>query len=497
MPFTQISNLDIVQIKQDIAELFSQVTIKDKIPNRKKRTKNPKQPELLATMKCKNQCCPVRYKVLRIGNNFGYYSNHDVHKHVENPKLLPEGVQLLIEKNYLLPRAPTMIMSMLQNIEDIPTLIATLGEERKDALLSVSSSEKLRNQIESSVRYKRKIYMKEKVNRNVSNKGSRTIADAQNDIKKNMIDLKAMFGTHGSNLSIEQIMELLPGDRRKETGSFYTHSDLGQNDSLQYSSVQWISKQAFATARAAIDMCENSGIPILLCLDYTHSKMKKSKSVLGMIGIPDLWKQFHSMGFDYNRTKNFDGAELLVESTVFVLKLAGYKLEKHGPLHAIMDGSISLKNACEKYAIITKRCFVHLIRAPDKSIGGKKGFSGTAGSLYVYLNGKGLDDKTIFIIRLVYYSIAMIPSTRRSAYDIVRAIFLHDFDHGYFYGVSITARNSMRRHFFSFYLPEDPAFGFIGSVPGHPKDTNWYVSFHFYPILLLCIVIDSATHIHF
>ena len=66
VPFTQIPNLDIVQIKQDIAELFSQVTIKDKIPNRKKRTKNPKQPELLATMKCKNQCCPVRYKVLRI-----------------------------------------------------------------------------------------------------------------------------------------------------------------------------------------------------------------------------------------------------------------------------------------------------------------------------------------------------------------------------------------------------------------------------------------------
>lgn len=81
---------------------------------------------------------------------------------------------------------------------------------------------------------------------------------------------------------------------------------------------------------------------------------------------------------------------LLLQNFTFLM---GYKEEVHDKIHIIMDGSSALQSACEQLGCVAKRCMVHIFRMPDKKLG-KKGYSGTAGSLYVFLKliGKGKGD---------------------------------------------------------------------------------------------------------
>ena len=53
-----------------------------------------------------------------------------------------------------------------------------------------------------------------------------------------------------------------------------------------------------------------------------------------------------------------------------------------------------------------------------------------------------------------------------------RKIFVYDFNYGSFYGLDSSKRANIRKHFFKFYLPEKPEWGYAGTEPGHVKSTN-------------------------
>ena len=83
-----------------------------------------------------------------------------------------------------------------------------------------------------------------------------------------------------------------------------------------------------------------------------------------------------------------------------------------------------------------------------------------------------VDEKTIYIIRSVYFALSLIPRSRRIIYDMARSMLIHDFEKGNFYNVSTEIRAEIKKHLFSFYIPLIPTFGNCGIDPGLPRDTN-------------------------
>jgi hypothetical protein len=257
---------------------------------------------------------------------------------------------------------------------------------------------------------------------------------------------------------------------RNDFKTFYTSSDYGNNIDGTYSHIQWIKGyKAIETVLDAIELCEETGNPLLFQIDYTHSKLG-DQAQLGIIAIADLRMQCHPVIYDYNKTENKTGASGMIQTLLYLLQLCGYDESRHGKVYIIMDGSPSLRSACIEKGCIPVRCDVHAFRMPDFNKG-KKGHSGTAGSFMKFLQKHNLESQQAYILRMVVYTFKFLPD--KKTYIVGRRLFLHQFEHEDLFGISLQHRNALKEHLFSYYIPETPEIGYAATLPGQVKNTNW------------------------
>ena len=421
-------------------------------------------PKALVYFYCRFQqhSCKMRYLVMRFKSYFAFYTSQGSHTHQVQKIQLPTKIRQMIYDLYTQANVVRTIMIALDKKNDAG-LKDIFGAENMDVLKKVEKRNKLEKMIKSRVDYLKSVSATSRT----SGRPRRTIQDAVNTIQESSINIKQLIEDYGT-LTVEQVLAILPGDKEDDYGCYYTKSDLGDENSGDYTSVQWITKQAFRTAADMIKMCEESGLSIMAQYDYTHSKLNDG-GIVGIVGMADLYRQFHASSMDYNKSEKAEGAMYMLEATILILTLMGYKKSIHGPIYIIMDGSNSLRSACKKLGCIPRRCTVHIFRIPDKKKG-MKGYSGTGGSIYVFFNTHGIPDGIAYIIRVVMYTFLFFPDER--TYVKGREIFMYNFDHGSFYGLSTEKRALIRHHLFEFYLNEVPEWGFSGTEPGHVKSTN-------------------------
>ena len=422
----------------------------------------------VAIFKCEgHKQCKVQCLVMRHGDMLGYYMSTDEHIHIDKSHKLSTNLERMIQNHLNVDNAATLIMAQLIVIKDDATLKDYFGENNPNVLSTEDGKDKLRNKIANRIKYLRS---RTKNSIPLSANASRTVEMASEDISKSTINLSELI-KENSTMSLEAILEILPGDG--DFGCYFTSSDVGSVDSGGQQHTVWIKKQAFKTLAAALEMSEKTGLPIMVQDDYTHSKLKIKGGVLGVVGIADLSQQFHPTSFDYNKSENIVGAQIMMEASLQILQLLGHKLSIHGRIYIITDGSDSLRTAAQRLGCIHIRCVIHIFRLPDPSKG-KKGFSGTGGSLYRFLKTSGVEERETLIIRLVLYTIVSFPDGH--TYRKGREILLFDFNNGDFYGVGKDVRGIIKNHLFKFYLNENPEWGSAATEPGHSTSTNGYVN---------------------
>ncbi|GFH46376.1 predicted protein [Chaetoceros tenuissimus] len=158
-------------------------------------------------------------------------------------------------------------------------------------------------------------------------------------------------------LRILRYINLLPENNE---ALWYTHHDMNENG--DYNSIQWLLKDSIAIVKDALDACADTGLPLMIQVDYTHSKIIGEKGMIGTVGIADLGFHFHPIAHDLNKSENTNDSDHLIKTAALLLIILGYKVEIHGKKFAIMDGSKQLKNASERNGFIPKRCGVHITR---------------------------------------------------------------------------------------------------------------------------------------
>ena len=475
--YSSISDYDIHQMKEyfytnsnkaDLSILFKHAAAKNSCHSATRRRED--NPLNMIYFYCKGQkhTCGSRYLVMRFKGKFAFYKNGCACTHVIfRPGKLPPAIRIMAKDNYKGVNPVTSITAHLDSIKDQDELKELLGPGHTNILNKKKERAMFQNQIKNCVDYEKKKEKKALLTK--SSIGTRrTVKDVIDTIEKSRINLESLVEEHAPS-TFEEISDILQHDNEVDYGIYYTDTDLGRDDSSKFDFVQWMKKKdTLKIASEAIKMCEKTGLPLMLQADYTHSKLK-DKAVVGLIGIADLFRQFHTIAMDWNKSENQVGSVGMMKAAVYVLRLMGHDETKHGKIHIMVDGSESLRKACEKLGCIPHRCAVHIFRMPDMKQG-KTGFSGTAGSLYTFLMGKRLDERTVFIIRLAVYMFYFFPDD--CAYVNGRKIFVYDFNYGSFYGLDSSKRANIRKHFFKFYLPEKPEWGYAGTEPGHVKSTN-------------------------
>jgi len=429
--------------------------------------------QVVGTFRCggKQEMCDVIYKTIRYGDYFAYYKSTGSHSpHLRPPGAISRDLNRLILKNLDINYATSNIINTLRNME-IGQLESLLGNRTESFLHTEAGKETLRKQIKNVIGHAKNRRKKTKMLQLKNSTGRpsvRSFHDVLQIIKKDFVNLDELI-SNGEIRDYDRLNELFPGDNNQEFACYYTSHDFGENESGTYTHIQWISKQTIRNALAAVKLSLQRREPILLQADYTHSKLENDDGVLGITGISDMWRQFHAMTMDYNVSENSKGSENMMLTTKKMLILCGYTKDICGPIYIIIDGSDKLRKASINVGFIPRRCAVHIYRKPDKTKG-KKGYSGTAGSLYRYLLKHNVPEHQVLVIRLVLYSMYYLAECR--LYKKGRAMLLHDFENGEFYGLDRNTRKEIQKHLFEFYIPPNPEYGFAGTLPGQVKSTN-------------------------
>ena len=195
---------------------------------------------------------------MRFKSYFAFYTSQGSHTHQVQKIQLPTKIRQMIYEQYTQANVVRTIMIALDK-EDDAGLKDIFGEENMDVLKKAKKRNKLEKMIKSRVDYL-------KATSRTSGRPRRTIQDAVLTIQESSINIKQLIEDHGT-LTVEQVLAILPGDKEDDYGCYYTKSDLGDENSGDYTSVQWITKQAFRTAADMIKMCEESGLSIMAQYD--------------------------------------------------------------------------------------------------------------------------------------------------------------------------------------------------------------------------------------
>ena len=460
---SDISDDDKHQMKRDIFKLnggFEVVNYKSSSSQYKKITK-------VQTMRCQNPKCLIKYAVLRDNNHFGYYASDGVHDHPQQKNTLSDPLIRIIREKYQSKNGTTEVMSTLLGMDE-KMQSDVLGDDA-GALKMNDTRTKLRIKIRNQMS-KLKSQDKNYSGTMAPSNSRRTVVEIVKDIEDCTVDFSKLLQEHGI-LSEDQVTKVFPDMASSDIGKYYTSSDYGKDMSGKYTHVQWVKYNAIRTAFKTLQLCEKTGNPMLMQTDYTHSKMS-DKGVLGITGVADMHRQYHAITFDYNKTENAAGSLKMIKTTLDLLKLCGYKEERHGKVYIIMDGSDKLRKACEDLGCIPLRCAVHIFRLPDLGKG-MKGHSGTAGSLLKFMKRYCVPDRTACTIRMAMYSFFYFPDEK--TYKKGRELFLHDYENGDFYGLDKKFRSEnskFKNQLFSFYLPGNPEWGYAATKPGQVTCTN-------------------------
>ncbi len=276
------------QIKSDLLNAFNSSVRLVKNETLISR-KHPKQPENVAVYACsRHKACRVRFRVKRTGGKFGYYKSSDDHNHATKPNIvkedkfnLPSPVKLMCLQKYKEKRASTEIMCHLHNISASPVKVATFGPKLKNIMATKEGANAMRKKGQRACHYHNETKRISSRNSDISRR--RTYLEVIDDFKLRYVSLQELFDRFGASLNMSELCSQLAVPDISEWSYFYTHSDIEKSVDLAYSTVQWINKATFSTARNAIDMCEMSGIPIMFLLDYTFSDLPHFKNVLGIV----------------------------------------------------------------------------------------------------------------------------------------------------------------------------------------------------------------------
>ena len=431
--------------------------------------------ELVGRRKCENQDqCPVGYYIFRSNGYFGYYRTQNVHhQHVAKANPKRQKLSSPLRKEIVRGGHPNEIMAQI--IIDDKKASHFLG---RDASVILNNEQAKSELLKSMQGLRSRNKHKEKVSiRNSNDTNRRTLEETIQEIKSNLIDLK-VIALSKSPQSAYDNDPVVVKHNGKAFECLYTGTDLGKNVSGRYSFVRWIRQQSLIIVKNAVACMSQSSRPISLQFDYLHNKFDDENAVIGQGGITDIWQQYHNTVLDYNKSENADGSLRMMEDIWHLLLIAGYNPDMHPRIECLIDGSTKLFKAAEQIGFNPKRCYTHIFRKPDESKG-KKGHSGTGGSLHKFLLKHNIPLHHTEALRVLLCNMKYLDDIKK--YQIVRSSLMYDFDHGTFYGINKNIRSmngKLRSNLFTkknCYLPELPSWGYAGTIPGHPKSTQGYV----------------------
>lgn len=310
------------------------------------------------------QCrrCNRLIRVYKLKEYFGYYSTNETCNHQEPTGSLPTPIVKLCMNRADEKNAATKIISFLQlqkdDIQQTRMFFEDPNLQKHPMLNNTEYWNKIMSQIKSKcteLRRKKRKGNNSQVKSTYSKKMTRPISSVKQSLENNFAHLEKIMNSNQLSLTPIELINLLP---KNDEALWYTYHDMDENG--DYNSIQWLLKDSIPKVKDALDASADTGLPVMLQCDYTHSKIPNHQGMIGTVGIADPGFHFHTISHDLNKSENTNDSDNLIKTAALLLTILGYKVEIHGKRFAMMDGSTQLKKASERNGFIPKRCGVHI-----------------------------------------------------------------------------------------------------------------------------------------